>query len=498
MSTGNSQTPLHPTNPNQSNHGVVTGNGSSSNTYTHNFTQPFNTLNQQFSLKLDRNNYTLCNRLDGFINGSRPCPPEFIPAPTSTDEKPKVMGCASSATLWSALENLFGAHSRAKIDDTRTLIHTTRKGTTPMVEYLRQKKMWLDSLALARDPYPEAHLISNVTSGLDAQYLAIVVQIEARSNISWQETHDMLLSFDSKFERLHAVGGNNKGNGTSGICTRPSANLAAANILGNQQQIRIEEEEIMVVTLETVVVHPTIEEVTKDKATRRVLLQGTLKNGLYQLQPPVSKSNHHHSILSVKNNQNQYSMFTGVSILQNESVAQPVVNEHSISVSDMWHRRLGHPSSRVLKQVLKNVNVNVNPSSNENYHFCDACQYGKSHALPFKNSANCASKVLDLHQPTIQLKVMNTLIFVAHTNYSESLSAPAVEQEMQEQEPVELVVQQPVSSHPIVTRAKAGIFKPKVYLGKTKWNPSLGVPSCNEEALKSKEWNDAFVSYFTI
>ncbi|XP_030477943.1 uncharacterized protein LOC115694979 [Cannabis sativa] len=204
------------------------------------------------------------HRLDGFINGSRPCPPELIPAPTSTEENPavtlnpdyehwivsdqllmgwiyssmtesvaiEVMGCASSTTLWSALENLFGAHSRAKMDDTRTLIQTTRKGATPMVEYLKQKKMWSDSLALAGDPYPEAHLISNVTSGLDAQYLAIVVQIEARTNISWQEAQEMLLSFDSKLERLHAVGGN-KSNGTSGgVNTGPSANLAAANLLG--------------------------------------------------------------------------------------------------------------------------------------------------------------------------------------------------------------------------------------------------------------------------
>lgn len=66
------------------------------------------------------------------------------------------------------------AHSKSKMDDTRTAIQTTRKDNTSMVDYLRQKKAWSDVLTLAWDPYTEAHLISNVLSGLDASYLPIV------------------------------------------------------------------------------------------------------------------------------------------------------------------------------------------------------------------------------------------------------------------------------------------------------------------------------------
>ena len=49
---------------------------------------PFSTLNQPFAMKLDRNNYSLWktmvatvirgHRLDGYINGLKPCPPEFL------------------------------------------------------------------------------------------------------------------------------------------------------------------------------------------------------------------------------------------------------------------------------------------------------------------------------------------------------------------------------------------------------------------------------------
>uniref|UniRef100_A0A803PHA5 Uncharacterized protein n=1 Tax=Cannabis sativa TaxID=3483 RepID=A0A803PHA5_CANSA len=139
--------------------------------------------------------------LDGFVDGTRPFPPEFIPAET-TDGQPEVMGCATLAALVRALENQFGAHSGAKMDEYRTLIQTTRKGMTPMTEYLKQKKMWADMLALAGNPYPEAHLVSNVTSSLGIEYLSIVVQVEEKPNISWHELQDLVLSFNNKLEDI--------------------------------------------------------------------------------------------------------------------------------------------------------------------------------------------------------------------------------------------------------------------------------------------------------
>uniref|UniRef100_A0A803QE35 GAG-pre-integrase domain-containing protein n=1 Tax=Cannabis sativa TaxID=3483 RepID=A0A803QE35_CANSA len=94
----------------------------------------------------------------------------------------------------------------------------------------------------------------------------------------------------------------------------------------------------------------------KDIATKTVVLQGKLKDGLYQ-------------------------SFTFVS------------REH-VSKKDVWHRKLGHPSSKVINQVLSLSNVKV--STNENPSFCEACQFRKSHALPFKSSSSRATNVLDL------------------------------------------------------------------------------------------------------
>lgn len=42
----------------------------------------------------------------------------------------------------------------------------------------------------------------------------------------------------------------------------------------------------------------------------------------------------------------------------------------SILVKEKWHRKLGHPSDKVLSQVLQLCNIKM--SSNENF-FCESC-----------------------------------------------------------------------------------------------------------------------------
>ncbi|KAF4393889.1 hypothetical protein F8388_018380 [Cannabis sativa] len=175
-------------------------------------------LNQVFSLDLGVSAMLLLgHKLEGYVNGTRPCPAEFVGV-AGTGENTlgfglqlnpeyehwivcdqlltgwlygsmtegiatEVMGCTSARSLWVALENLYGAHSRAKMDDTQTKIQTTRKGSTTMANYLRQKRTWADSLELSGDPYLEAHLIANVLSDLDGKYLTIVCLLEAQEKI---------------------------------------------------------------------------------------------------------------------------------------------------------------------------------------------------------------------------------------------------------------------------------------------------------------------------
>uniref|UniRef100_A0A803PYD1 Retrovirus-related Pol polyprotein from transposon RE1 n=1 Tax=Cannabis sativa TaxID=3483 RepID=A0A803PYD1_CANSA len=227
---------------------------------------PFsNTLSQPFSLKLDRNNYPLWktmvftiirgHRLKGFLTGQKTCPPESLTVPATDEEGnvsthslpnheyescivhdqllmgwlygsmtegigSEVMGCRSAATLWTALEELYGAQSRANMDELQTKLQTTRKGDKSMAEYLRQKRICADTLAIVGDPYPEKLLRGNILSGLDAEYLSIVVPLEARAELSCQELQSTLLSYDSRLERLQSLSPNSK------LLNNPSVALA--------------------------------------------------------------------------------------------------------------------------------------------------------------------------------------------------------------------------------------------------------------------------------
>lgn len=108
----------------------------------------------------------------------------------------------------------------------------------------------------------------------------------------------------------------------------------------------------------------------KDKSTKKILLKGNLKEGLYEFQSQRSQAPVDEPSLNYGN-----TTFTGSLNSSN------VLN----SIKQSWHIRLGHPSDRVLNQVLKDCNVKI--ESNESY-FCEPCQYGKNRALPLSLSTS--------------------------------------------------------------------------------------------------------------
>ena len=110
-------------------------------------------------------------------------------------------------------------------------------------------------------------------------------------------------------------------------------------------------------------VHPTFF-LVKEQGTRKVLLRGRGRRGLY----PVKH--------------------TGGN-----------VQKHVLNVTkpplDWWHRRLGHPSSTIVRKILsENKLPCVNNDSNK--HVCDACQKGKSHQLPYPQSLSESKSPLEL------------------------------------------------------------------------------------------------------
>uniref|UniRef100_A0A803PTK8 GAG-pre-integrase domain-containing protein n=1 Tax=Cannabis sativa TaxID=3483 RepID=A0A803PTK8_CANSA len=350
------------------------------------------------------------HRLDGYLNGTRVRPVEFLPADASLGEDAtvinpefeswivndelllgwlygsmtesiatEVMGCDSSTSLWQALETLFGAHSRVKMDEYRTKIQTYRKGTMSMADYLRQKRQWADvegspsaNVAATRNPGFVGNRSDN--SGQYGQGNRVLrIAIIAMMSLTWVQTR-MVPAVETKEGKPATMG-----NGASAFIATPEmvedtawyvdsgANnhiTADSNNLTNKTDYNVEE------TL-------TIGNGNK----LDIAHVGTLKDGLYQLTNYQEGLSNQPSLMSKLNS---VKPFTGVVTVSSHKSVSPSF----LSLKDRWHKRLGHPSNRVLNKVLNLADVKVN--MNEKSSFCEACQFGKSHALPFNTNSNRA------------------------------------------------------------------------------------------------------------
>ena len=104
----------------------------------------------------------------------------------------------------------------------------------------------------------------------------------------------------------------------------------------------------------------------KDKATRRTLLRGRSKDGLYPL--PFGRA------------------------------TSPSARHASSSVritSSQWHQRLGHPSNNVVNSIVSNNDLECSTSHNSTL-VCDACQRGKSRQLSYTSSSRVSTMPLEL------------------------------------------------------------------------------------------------------
>jgi hypothetical protein len=101
----------------------------------------------------------------------------------------------------------------------------------------------------------------------------------------------------------------------------------------------------------------------KDLQTRDILLQGGIKDGVYEW--PVATSS-----------------------------TPPILAFSAVKTTmSIWHQRLGHPASTILKHIMS-VN-HLNFSSQKNF-CCNACLSNKSHKLPFSVSTLLTTRPLQV------------------------------------------------------------------------------------------------------
>jgi hypothetical protein len=98
----------------------------------------------------------------------------------------------------------------------------------------------------------------------------------------------------------------------------------------------------------------------KDQATRRTLLEGKCRGGLYPL--PESRREAHSAV--------------------NPSTAR-------------WHSRLGHLALSIVNRVISENKLPCVREARQDT-VCDACQQAKRHQLPYPKSSNVSQFPLDL------------------------------------------------------------------------------------------------------
>src|SRR3954470_18336538 len=89
-----------------------------------------------------------------------------------------VIGCTSSADMWSILDEYFSQHSNANRADYKTKLANLKRGSRSVSEYLSEAKSLSDALAAIGDPVPDEELVQTGLRGLGSDYDLIVTPIE--------------------------------------------------------------------------------------------------------------------------------------------------------------------------------------------------------------------------------------------------------------------------------------------------------------------------------
>ncbi|KAL5823959.1 hypothetical protein ACOSQ4_021859 [Xanthoceras sorbifolium] len=319
----------------------------------------------------------------------------------------QVTSCTTAHEVWTTLEKLYSQQSKSRILQLRSQLQTTKKGAMNMTNYILKMKGIFDCLTAAGQFMTEQDLLLSILSGLGVEYDLVVIYLTARQDqINLSEAQFLLLTQEQRLEQLNAA--------ASIKLSSASAHFASGDrkviLAGTLTQVLP-----TMLHRTTQLLHRNLNTKGKDMSKRRILLKGTLRDGLYKVDlsradskffPFLSKcddsvlylsqfSVEFGSMLDVVDDVNNLCSVNTLSCVDPASV---INNKHTSSSSsgilDSWHVKLGHPSINVVKQFLKMSKIPFKDQTT--LSFCDSCKCGKMHQLPFPTSQTKATHPLEL------------------------------------------------------------------------------------------------------
>lgn len=137
-----------------------------------------------------------------------------------------VARCSSAAEIWNILENLFQNHSKARILQLRSQLHTQKKGTLSIDEYMLKMQEIADNLIAAGQKISDDDLIMNILEGVGAEFDVVVVNLTSRTDqFTIPEVHFALKTHEIRLQKHHA----------SLIIPSPSANFTSYSYGGDNR-----------------------------------------------------------------------------------------------------------------------------------------------------------------------------------------------------------------------------------------------------------------------
>uniref|UniRef100_A0A2N9GIZ9 Reverse transcriptase Ty1/copia-type domain-containing protein n=1 Tax=Fagus sylvatica TaxID=28930 RepID=A0A2N9GIZ9_FAGSY len=235
----------------------------------------------------------------------------------------------------------------------------------------------------------------------------------------------------------------------------------------------------------------------KDQATRRTLVHGPSRNGLYPF--PFFIKKHHQS------NKNP-TAFVG------ERVSHP-----------QWHSRLGHPALRTVSKIISRFglppkHLPVRPClslgrthllSSQARSITASPDIAPSRAAPAVTNEPTSAPYLEpvsaaQTEPIIHTQTATTHVVLPNTPSDTHLTPAASPENSSQTDPSSAPPPPPPSSHPMMTRSKNQISKPKIptdgtiryplptaLLAVTAGPLTVSEPTCFTVAVKSREWRHA-------
>lgn len=124
----------------------------------------------------------------------------YLLSSLSRDVLMQVATCSTAAEAWSAIEEMYCTHTRARSINTRFALANTKKGNLTTQEYFAKMKSLGDEMALAGGrPLDDEELIQYIVTGLGEGYSEVVSAVCAQVEpISVADLYSQVLNFEAR------------------------------------------------------------------------------------------------------------------------------------------------------------------------------------------------------------------------------------------------------------------------------------------------------------